>query len=105
MRLKLSILFFFIQFLSFGIPFKNEVFRKSVKTVFIENYGSDSDLPLIELNSTQRLTLHFDEISKSAKTFEYSFIKCTSEWEADEEVFQHDYIAPFFSFFNRSHNG
>ena len=92
MRLKLSILFFFIQFLSFGIPFKNEVFRKSVKTVFIENYGSDSDLPLIELNSTQRLTLHFDEISKSAKTFEYSFIKCTSEWETDEEVFPHDYM-------------
>ena len=92
MKVEFCILILFLQFLCHSIPFENKVFKKSIQTVFLKNPNSNSDLPILELNSMSQLTLHFDEISKSVRAFEYSFVKCTSEWEADQGVFTHDYI-------------
>lgn len=92
MRNILCCLLFLSQICCFGIPFKNETFKNSIRTVFLENSNTEIDFPLLHLNSEEQLTLHFDEIAKTTNNFEYSFIKCTSSWELDDEVFSHDFI-------------
>ena len=81
-----------VNLLGFGVPFKNEVFKNSIKTVFFEGYNSKYELPIITLKSEEQLTLKFDELSDKSKNFEYKFIKCNRDWEQDSELFIHDYI-------------
>ena len=72
--------------------FKNEVFKKSIKTVIIENENKLIDFPLTFLNSPHQLTIRFDDITNEVKQYSYTFIHCNSNWEQSKDLFISDYI-------------
>ena len=94
---QFAISFYSCQFLSWTI-FKN--FKKSFHTL------------LMTFWTFEYLCLNFltNVISWLSNCYERHFVFCNHKCSPmklriEFWVFQHDYIAPFFSFLNRSHNG
>ncbi|GAC1438554.1 MAG: DUF5103 domain-containing protein [Sediminibacterium sp.] len=65
-----------------------------IRTVKLFPLNNQMGTPLIRLNSTDQLELHFDDLSGYAKNYYYTFELCNADWlPADVNVF--DYIKGF----------
>jgi hypothetical protein len=78
----------------FGFAFKNKIFKKNIHTVLLTNEASQSNFPLIGLNSREQLTLRFDDIANAVKDYSYTIIHCDDEWN-QSDIFQNDYLDGF----------
>ncbi len=80
---KSIILYFFI--LSYTIlsasSYENKVYSSVVKTVQLFPTGFEMAMPILTLNSTETIDLHFDDISGKPKTYYYTVIQCLSNWQ------------------------
>ena len=61
-------------------PYENQVNDENIKTVLLFREGSDLTLPVINLNSGDRLELHFDDLSPQQRSFSYTLIHCNRLW-------------------------
>ncbi|MBK21095.1 MAG: hypothetical protein CMP63_02085 [Flavobacteriales bacterium] len=91
--MKLFLTLILIPFTSLHLlaSFKNEIFSPSIKSVQLSNYGLTYDMPIISLNTDEKLNLSFDYLANEPKEFSYTFIKCDANWEKSENVFFHDF--------------
>jgi len=61
------------------------------KTVKLFQQNNQESLPVLQLNSTDIIELHFDDMDGYAKNYYYSFVLCNADWQpADVSPF--DYI-------------
>lgn len=67
-----------------------------VKTVLLERLGSPMSLPVINLNSEDKLELKFDLLGEDIRTFSYKIIHCTPKWEPSS-LSEGDYIDGFYT--------
>lgn len=94
-RLFLFILFFkFIQPVV-GQVFEDRVYDPSIKTVLLYNTAVEQSLPILKLNSSEKLLLSFDDLSIDLKDFSYTIEHCTSDWKSSRLV-QSEYIDGFY---------
>src|SRR5687767_8543885 len=56
------------------------VYSPRIKTVQLYPQGNQLALPVIGLNSTNRLELHFDDLDGNVKNYSYTFQLCNSDW-------------------------
>jgi len=78
------------------IIFRNEdwVYAKNIKTVQLREKSFELSDPLIKLNSDQQLLLSFDDLDAVYKTYNYTFIHCTADWEPSD-LSPSDYLKGF----------
>jgi len=69
----------------------NHVFSDKIKTVQLYKEGWNLSYPVIKLQSTDQLTLHFDLLDNQAETFYYTFTHCDKDWKKSD-IFQNDYL-------------
>ncbi|MDE3144971.1 MAG: DUF5103 domain-containing protein [Bacteroidota bacterium] len=70
------------------------VYMQNIKSVKLFVQNNQESLPVIKLNSSDLLELHFDDLDAYAKTYYYSFELCNADWSpADLSSF--DYIRGF----------
>lgn len=74
--------------------YKNGIFDKRIKTVQFYREGWNLSYPIIRINSTEKLELHFDLLDNRKETFYYTFIHCNKDWEKSD-IFINDYIEGF----------
>jgi len=94
---RISIIFFLCTFyyISYAQEFlRDKIYEKKIKTVLAYKEGNKLNLPVIELNSNEKLTVCFDEITSDANTYFYTIIHCNSNWE-ESELFMNEYINGF----------
>lgn len=91
MKVLLSICLFVFSFLQLSASFKNQIFNPLIKSVRLVSYDPKSDLPIISLNTNQKLNLKFDYLANDAKDFSYTFAKCNSNWEKSDNMFFYDF--------------
>lgn len=91
--LKLLIITILLPSVSFGkeLPFRNQIFRKSIKTVVVEDMNGNVVFPSFQLNSNDKLVLRFDDLSNAVNDYTYSFIHCNHNWTASKNIFPNDY--------------
>ena len=70
------------------------VAAENVKTVKIKKLGTDYSIPAIELNSSDKILLTFDDISENPETYSYTLTHCNSSWETSG-LYYSDYIDGF----------
>jgi hypothetical protein len=63
---------------------ENKVFKEGIKTILIYKAGWELSMPVIELNSNDKITLTFDEINQSRKNYSYTVIHCNNKWEQSD---------------------
>ncbi|RYY18246.1 MAG: DUF5103 domain-containing protein [Chitinophagaceae bacterium] len=56
------------------------VYAPNIKTVQLFPYGNQLGFPVISLNSSDRLELHFDDISSTVRNYSYTFQLCNADW-------------------------
>ncbi|MCB9252741.1 MAG: DUF5103 domain-containing protein [Flavobacteriales bacterium] len=62
--------------------YSNEVYDPSVETILLNKTDETADpVPLITLNSNEKLQLSFDMLRSNNEYLQYAFIHCNSDWK------------------------
>jgi hypothetical protein len=61
--------------------YENKIFSSTIKTVQFFPTGYEMAMPIIQLNTSETLDLHFDELTTKPKTFYYTVVQCNSDWQ------------------------
>lgn len=69
-------------------------FDKQIKTIQLHKMGSEMTDPVIELGSSERLLLAFDDLSNEGRHFSYKIVLCDADWQESDLIFS-DYIEGF----------
>jgi hypothetical protein len=74
--------------------FSNRVFDQKIKTVQLYKEGWNLSLPVISINSNEKLILNFDLLGDQLETYYYTFIHCTKDW-TKSDIFTNDFLEGF----------
>jgi len=70
------------------------IISPTIHTVKLFQLGNQESIPMIRLNSSDRLELHFDDLDENIKNYYYTYQLCNADWQpADLSSF--DYIKGF----------
>lgn len=58
----------------------DSIYRSNIKTVRLHNYGDQFSMPVLNLNSSDQVELHFDDLDPSVKYYYYTFQLCNIDW-------------------------
>ncbi|MDR0828856.1 MAG: DUF5103 domain-containing protein [Prevotellaceae bacterium] len=76
--------------------FQTKIFDSNIKTLQVLVDNKPLELPVIELNSNDRIKISFDEMSYSSKSFNYKIFHCNADF-AQSVLFENEYIDGFYS--------
>lgn len=62
--------------------FADRVFSKSIRSVEFFNSAKEQSLPLMTLNSSETLSLRFDDLSQEPHSYAYTFEHCDMNWKS-----------------------
>lgn len=74
----------------------DHIYKQNIRSVKLFNYGEIFSYPVIMLNSTDQLELHFDDMDADIKNYYYSYQLCNADW-TPSTLFTFDYIKGFQS--------
>lgn len=63
-----------------SIKYDDFVYSDNIKSVKLTKLGFELSMPIIELNSNDKLRLRFDDLSRNEKTYAYSIVLCDVNW-------------------------
>ncbi|MCF8365659.1 MAG: DUF5103 domain-containing protein [Bacteroidales bacterium] len=78
------------------------IYKDNIKTVLVYKEGFEMDMPVLLLNSDERLVFRFDDLGGDYKKYEYTVVHCDSDWNTSDlmpneylESFTDDFIDEF----------
>ncbi|MFC2112726.1 DUF5103 domain-containing protein [Bacteroidota bacterium] len=63
-----------------GDFYADKVYRENIKTVQLHRTGWDLSYPIIELNTPDRLSLSFDDLTNQVKNYTWTIEHCNADW-------------------------
>lgn len=72
----------------------DSIYKPNIKTVRLFKQGNQLTFPVINLNSNDRLELHFDDLDADVKNYYYTYQLCDYNW-APVNVMTMDYLSGF----------
>jgi len=78
-----------------GIKMENKIYHSDIISMKLEHKTMDFAMPIIFLNSSERLTLTFDDESDRSKYLKYTYIHCTYDWKPTPNFQFIDYMKTF----------
>lgn len=98
MRIQKILFIYLIPIFSFH-SFSNaqnadRIVKNNISSVKLHPYGDPLSYPIIRLNSSDRLELHFDDLDADVKYYAYTFILCNADW-TQANLSQFDYMQGF----------
>ncbi len=72
----------------------DSIYLNNIKTVRLYSYGNQLGLPVIKLNSGDKVELHFDDLDADVKYYYYTYQLCNSDW-MPVDINSLDYIKGF----------
>lgn len=86
---------------------QEQVFDSLIHTVLLHNSSFELSLPIIKLNSKEKLKLRFDDFGEENRNITYNIIKCNKDWQRSSDN-RMSYIEGYFygqiTNFEYSHN-
>lgn len=58
----------------------DKIYMPSIHSVKLFIAGNQDAYPIIKLNAMSNLELHFDDLSTSVKTYNYTYVLCDADW-------------------------
>src|SRR6476646_7590570 len=59
---------------------QEEIRMQQIKTVQLFMFGNQLSYPILELNSGDRMELHFDDLDADIKNYSYTYQLCNADW-------------------------
>ncbi|NTD99850.1 DUF5103 domain-containing protein [Agrobacterium tumefaciens] len=99
MQKLIVILLFFISSLTFAqtnqtFSNENKIYLPNIKTVLCYNSSKEQSIPVIMLNSAEKIILSFDDLLGGTKNYWYTIEHCTSDWQTSR-ISTTDYLDGF----------
>ncbi|NLF43776.1 MAG: DUF5103 domain-containing protein, partial [Bacteroidales bacterium] len=63
------------------LRYSDYVYSNSIRTVLFNKNGTDFSMPVLELGSSEKLVLRFDDVERSLRNFSYTILHCNPSWE------------------------
>ncbi len=76
------------------IDYTNKVYDPYIQTVIMHSFGSELDLPIITLNTIEKVMLRFDDLNADMREMTYTFEHCTFDWKKSD-LLPMDYLQGF----------
>lgn len=90
-----------------NLPATNTVYDEGIQSIKLTLQGVDFGQPIIQLNSSEKLTLAFDDVLQKDHFLKYTFVHCTHDWQYSPlnqieyiDGFTEDLISDFSFSFN-----
>jgi hypothetical protein len=74
---------------------ENKIYHPDILSMKLEHKSMNFALPIILLNSSERLILTFDDEGEGSKYFKYTYIHCTYDWKPTPNFQYIDYMNTF----------
>lgn len=58
----------------------DKIYMPNIHSVKLFINGNQNSYPIIQLNSTMMMELHFDDLNASVKNYNYTFVLCDANW-------------------------
>ncbi len=73
----------------------NKIYDKDIATLRVTADNESMALPIIRLNSLERIHISFDDLTHVYHRYTYSIRHCEADWTPSDEIFETDYIEGF----------
>jgi hypothetical protein len=83
---------FWISGFTAQLPNDNICYYPSIKTIRVFKEGFELSPPVIQLNSTERLEISFDDLDQDIKRYKFTILHCESDWNSSLDLPVSDYI-------------
>lgn len=80
---------YFLFLLPLGAQIPDHTYRSSIRSVKLYKSGDIYSYPVIMLNSSDQLELHFDDLDGDVKFYYYSFQLCNADWKPANAPFDY----------------
>ena len=87
--------------------YEDWVYRETIKTVMLNLKGTDGSLPILELNTNDKLHLQFDDLDPTQRQLYYKLEHCNANWTPSGVMptrairgLQQDFVQDFAYSFN-----
>lgn len=81
--LVLAVLFYFaLPVIAQETVFVDRVYHSAIRSIEFYNAGKEQSLPLITLNSSEELSLRFDDLRPGSRSYAYTFEHCDMNWKS-----------------------
>jgi hypothetical protein len=70
------------------------IYQTNIRSVKLHAYADQLSYPILKLNSTDRIELHFDDLDADVKYYSYTFVLCNADWTT-APISQFDYMRGF----------
>ncbi len=87
-------LFLFFIWYEVNGQLADKIIASNIYSVKLHPLGAPLNYPIIRLNSSDRLELHFDDMDADVKYYSYTFILCNADW-SQANLSQFDYMQGF----------
>jgi hypothetical protein len=96
LMMRFSFMSIFIAILFSGIvqAQPDKVFAPNIKTIRLNRSGDPLSYPIVRLNSTDQLELHFDDLDGGVKNYYYTIQLCNADW-TPAQLNYFDYVKGF----------
>ena len=74
---------------------RHEIMSDHIATLQVVADNDWLTMPVIRLNSGQRIHIEFDDLTHQYNRYAYKVIHCEADWTESEELFESDYIEGF----------
>ena len=74
--------------------YKNGSLKTQIKTLLCHKKEDELSLPIINLNTDNKLLVSFDDLDADIKDYYYTIIHCNSDW-TESDLMQSEYISGF----------
>lgn len=78
------------------LRYENHVYNRNIKTVIFEQKDIPLSDPIINLGSTEKLMLSFDDLSEESSDYSYRIIHCDKTWQPSV-LSESDYTGGFYT--------
>jgi len=73
---------------------EDHIYQKNIKTVQLHKLGDPMSVPIIQLNSSEKLKLSFDDLDGEVKYYSYTITHCNANWQ-NSDLSKNEYILGF----------
>ncbi len=78
-----------------GIPNEDICYDPSIKTIQVFKDGFELAPPLIQLNSTESISIQFDDLDPELKRYKFTILHCEADWQTSADLKVSDFIDGF----------
>lgn len=77
------------------LQYNDRAYKDNIKTVLFYNSNSEVAAPIIALNTGEYLTMRFDDLDNSIKSYNYSILQCNADWTPGS-LMEIEYLEGYF---------